>query len=286
MTTGKAIAPIQNGKLKKRILAIHDAYSTDTVLFVRFLDERNRPIDYEGLKAYTQHLEEKGYAASSFNKKTAAAKNRILFLFEHSPDSLDLTKRFRIEQALSEIKPKKINTRAVGKDRVLSKAEIKTMIDRSREEVSEAVSLMIEFLALTGLRISEMLSIRIAWLKRTRGNYHIRILGKGGKERIVMADRDLVQRILDHFAGKVFLFEHRGKTYNRVYVTDRIKLAGRLILGKNISAHTFRHSFATEKLKQTKNLKGVSKYLGHSSVSTTADLYVHDELGWDDVKGL
>ena len=101
-----------------------------------------------------------------------------------------------------------------------------------------------------------------------------------------MADRILVQRILDNFAGCVFLFEHAGKTYNRVYVTDRIKLAGRLILGKNISAHTFRHSFATEKLKQTKNLKGVSKYLGHSSVSTTADLYVHDELGWEDVKGL
>ena len=286
MNPGKAIAPNQNGKLKKRILQINDAYYKDTELFVRFLDEKNLPIDYEGLKLYTQHLEDKGYAAASFNKKIAAAKNRIRFLFEHSPESLDLTKRFRIEQALSEIKPKKINTRAVGKDRVLSKLEIKTMIDRSREEVSEAVSLMIEFLALTALRISEMLSIRIGDLKRTRGNYHIRIRGKGRKERIVMVDRKVVQRVMDHFAGEVFLFEHSGKTYNRVYVTDRIKLAGRLILGKNISAHTFRHSFATEKLKQTKNLKGVSKYLGHSSVSTTADLYVHDELGWEDVKGL
>ena len=114
MTTGKAVAQRQNGKLKKRILAIHDAYSQDTELFVRFLDEKNLPIDYEGLKLYTQHLEDKGYAASSFNKKTAAAKNRIRFLFEHSPDSLDLTKRFRIEQALSEIKPKKINTRVSG----------------------------------------------------------------------------------------------------------------------------------------------------------------------------
>ena len=165
MTPENAVSSHPNGRLKKRILQINDAYSKDTVLFVRFLDERNLPIDYEGLKAYTRHLEDAGYAASSFNKKTAAAKNRILFLFEHSADSLDLTKRFRIEQALSEIKPKKINTRAVGKDRVLSKTEIKVMIERSREEVSEAVSLMIEFLALTGLRISEMLSIRIAWLK-------------------------------------------------------------------------------------------------------------------------
>jgi len=100
---------------------------------------------------------------------------------------------------------------------------------------------MIEFLALTALRISEMLSIRIASLKRTRGNYHIRIRGKGGKERIVMVYRLVVEKIMDHFRGKVFLFEHSDRTYNRVYVTDRIKLAGRLILGKNISAHTFRH---------------------------------------------
>ena len=68
MTPTKAIAQRQNGKLKKRILAIDDAYYKDTELFVRFLDERNLPIDYEGLKAYTRHLEDAGYAASSFNK--------------------------------------------------------------------------------------------------------------------------------------------------------------------------------------------------------------------------
>ena len=60
-------------------------------------------------------------------------------------------------------------------------------------------------------------------------------------------------------------------------------LAGKMILGKEISAHTFRHSWATHTLKRTKNLKGVSKYLGHTSTSTTADLYVHDELTPDDV---
>ena len=87
----------------------------------------------------------------------------------------------------------------------------------------------------------------------------------------------------NYFGGSVFLFEHNGKPYNRISITNRIGIQGKILLGKNISAHTFRHSFATATLEKTKNLKGVSKYLGHSSVSTTANLYIHSELSWEDI---
>ena len=60
-----------------------------------------------------------------------------------------------------------------------------------------------------------------------------------------------------------------------------IKKAGWSILKKDISAHTLRYSFATRMIDEGKSIKGVSKYLGHSNVSTTLDLYVHSELDWE-----
>lgn len=67
-------------------------------------------------------------------------------------------------------------------------------------------------------------------------------------------------------------------------MSDQIAKAGLLILGRHISAHTLRHSWATRKLKEGKSLKAVSRYLGHSSTAITADLYIHDDLTWNDLK--
>ena len=69
-----------------------------------------------------------------------------------------------------------------------------------------------------------------------------------------------------------------GKHYTRQYVTNQIKKIGKAILGKKISAHTLRHSFATHKIAETGKIKGVSRYLGHSTSATTLDMYVHEEL--------
>ena len=62
---------------------------------------------------------------------------------------------------------------------------------------------------------------------------------------------------------------------------ELFKKSGWRILRKDISAHTLRHSFATRMIDEGKSIKGVSKYLGHSNVSTTLDLYVHSELDWE-----
>ena len=63
-----------------------------------------------------------------------------------------------------------------------------------------------------------------------------------------------------------------------------IKKAGWRILKKDISAQTLRHSFATRMIDEGKSIKGVSKYLGHSNISTTLDLYVHSELEWKELE--
>ena len=67
------------------------------------------------------------------------------------------------------------------------------------------------------------------------------------------------------------------------YVSNQIAKLGRHILGRRISAHTFWHSFATRKIKETAKIQAVSEYLGHSSVAITLSLYCHDELSEEDL---
>jgi len=144
---------------------------------------------------------------------------------------------------------------------------------------------MVEFLAQTGCRVSEALAARLDNVKKARGKeYHsVRVLGKRSKERVVMVDSGLIGRIRDYFAGTTYLFEHKGKMYNRNFVSATIREAGRVYLNREISAHTFRHTFATLKLKHH-DAHAVGVYLGHASPATTLAMYSHNVLSWDDIQ--
>jgi len=278
----------ENGALKKAILKINKkAYRQDLKLFIEYLNLNNLGLNFEAVKSYLQYLKEEGYekngkrheyTAGTFNRKVVAIKEGIRFLFKKSPDGIDLYKRYKLEQVLNEIKLKKINSREVNRDLLLSREEVETLI----ENTSEKLGLMVLFLYSTGTRISEMIGIKLSNIAERERYYEIRIVGKGRKERKIKAKKGLVEKIISHFQSKQYLFETvNGNQYNRGYVSMEIKIAGWRILKKDISAHTLRHSFATRMIDEGKSIKGVSKYLGHSNVSTTLDLYVHSELDWE-----
>ena len=282
----------ENGALKRAILKINKkVYRQDLKLFIEYLNKNNLGLTFEAVKKYLQYLEDEGYkkngkrygyAAGTFNRKVIAIKEGIRFLFKKSPDGIDLNKRYKLEQVLNEIKLKKINSKEVNRDLLLSKEEVKTLI----EYTSEKLGLMILFFYSTGTRVSEMTGIKLSNITEREKYYEIRIVGKGNKERKIKAKKGLVEKIRNHFQSKEYLFEtstsHRP--YDRKYVSMEIKKAGWRILKKDISAHTLRHSFATRMIDEGKSIKGVSKYLGHSNVSTTLDLYVHSELDWMDLE--
>ena len=145
--------------------------------------------------------------------------------------------------------------------------------------------MLVSLLSQTGLRISEALNIKLSNIeKETRKNCWIRVLGKGDKERMIIAPSPTIKGIKNHFKRKIYLFEHNGHSYNSRSITQRITIEGYKILGReyHISAHTFRHSFATEKIKQGVSPQKLSLMLGHSKVSTTLDLYVHETPSEDD----
>ena len=185
------------------------------------------------------------------------------------------SQKYQLEIALSGIKNEKINTNAIESDRILSPTEVKHLIVATHDR---RIALIVEFLFATGCRISETLGILLNDCDIGARRTLIRVSGKGAKERWIKIPTELYERIRERFVGRKYLFEHSERQYSRTSVSYRIKVESLKYLHRDISAHTLRHSFATAKIRETGKIKGVSQYLGHSSVSTTLDLYVHEEL--------
>lgn len=138
-----------------------------------------------------------------------------------------------------------------------------------------------------GLRVSELTSLRMSDVFFDEG--FIRIFGKGNKERLVpMAPqtKDLLisyikytrpELVNDNFPTDVLFLNRRGKPLTRAMIFTVVKNASRLTgITKEVSPHTFRHSFATHLLENGANLFAIQSMLGHESVTTT-EIYVHVE---------
>ncbi len=144
---------------------------------------------------------------------------------------------------------------------------------------------MIEVLYGCGLRVSELITLRISNLYLEIE--FIKIVGKGNKDRLVpigsQANKFLkiwLEEVRPHLSiqngeeDMVFL-NRRGKRLSRVYVFMVIKdLAEKIGLKKSISPHTFRHSFATHLIEGGADLRAVQEMLGHESITTT-EIYTH-----------
>lgn len=140
---------------------------------------------------------------------------------------------------------------------------------------------MIEVLYSCGLRVSELINLRLGDL--FFGECYIRITGKGDKQRLVPINstvRTRIQSYMDDVASirgseQTLFLSNRRKALTRVMVFNVIKKAA-LDAGvdKRISPHTFRHSFATHLLEGGASIRHVQELLGHESIITT-EIYTH-----------
>ena len=144
---------------------------------------------------------------------------------------------------------------------------------------------MIEVLYCCGLRVSELCGLRRSWLHFDEG--FIRVVGKGDKERLVPISRsaiDLIGHYLEHErvhlphrprAEDVLFLNARGGALSRMAIFDLVKrTAVAAGIRKNVSPHTFRHSFATHLVEGGADLRAVQEMLGHASITTT-EIYTH-----------
>jgi integrase/recombinase XerD len=170
---------------------------------------------------------------------------------------------------------------------VLSFAEIENIIaqiDLSKPEGGRNKAIL-ETLYGCGLRVSEVVNLRISSLFLDVG--FIKVIGKGDKERLVPIGSDAVKyiniyknNIRVHIPLKpgnedILFLNRRGAKLSRVMIFLIIKqLARQASISKNISPHTFRHSFATHLVEGGADLRAVQEMLGHESITTT-EIYTH-----------
>ena len=169
---------------------------------------------------------------------------------------------------------------------VLSVEEVDRLIDSIDLDKWEGQRnrAIIEVLFSCGLRVSELVTLRISCLYREER--YLRVLGKGGKERLVPISQRAIDEIDSWFVQRdamvvkpgeedfVFL-NRRGSHLTRTMVLIMIKkYAAMAGLKKTISPHTLRHSFATVMLEGGADLRVIQEMLGHEDISTT-EIYTH-----------
>lgn len=169
---------------------------------------------------------------------------------------------------------------------VLSVEEIDEMIRALPEDKPETLRnhAIIETLYGSGLRVSELTDLRISRLSLDEG--YVMVEGKGEKQRLVPLSPVAIELIKEYLEARksgeikkgnedILFLNRRGASLTRVMVfyiiRDAALCAG---IGKKVSPHTLRHSFATHLLEGGANLRAIQEMLGHESIATT-EIYLH-----------
>ena len=155
---------------------------------------------------------------------------------------------------------------------VLSRDEVQRMIELTKNQKHR---LILMFLYYAGMRLSEVRNIRWEDIDFDRDGIHIKV-AKGEKERVVFLHEKLKRALLDIRRSKGFiLISQRGRRYSpktiQIIVSNASKRAG---IGKRVTPHTLRHSFATHLLEAGADIRYIQQLLGHKNLKTT-QIYTH-----------
>ncbi len=170
--------------------------------------------------------------------------------------------------------------------KALSDVEIEKLLGSDTTETPHTLcdQAILELAYASGLRLSELKDLRLEQLHLEAG--FINVIGKGNKERVVPVGAKAVEALNRYLeAGRpklvkprspanVFL-NHHGKPFAAVTLWKRVKnRAQRTGIGRNITPHMLRHSFATHLLEHGADLRVIQELLGHANISTT-EVYTH-----------
>ena len=268
----------QDGLLAE-LAGIRDRYRLDVRQFIQFVTSR-RLFIVDGLEPYARWLDEgdggKKYSPATINRKIAAAKNRIRYAFRHSSYAADLRKRYQLEDILKSVRLKKIDSFAVSPEKLLNVDEARRLVRHTKDDT---IRLMAMFLVGTGVRVSEMLGIRLSDIRSGKGSFvEVKVTGKGSKQRTIHVKKKVLEHIKGHFQGGTWLFEHQGRPFNRISVTNRIKHEALRTIGREVTAQQLRHTWAAIQIQRGKDIQAVAAVLGHSNPGVTSRMYSQARL--------
>jgi len=257
-------------------------YSMDTILnyrsdieeYILYMDGLGKcitSVQYNDIKEYLTYLSNKDNGSATVSRKISALRN----FYKH----LVNCNIMRVNPFLSVKLPKK--DKKLPRFFTYNELEEMFNVPDITTPIGQRDSLILEFLYATGVRVSELVNIKVNDIS----DREIRILGKGNKERIVKFG-DYASLALDKYLHDGYLKLNKKKSEylflnkNYTQLTDRgvrlilDKIIDKTSINKNISPHMIRHSFATHLLNEGCDLLSVQQLLGHESLSATS-IYTH-----------
>ncbi len=269
------------------------AYKKDLNLFTNWcLNNQISLIEAKkkDINLYIHFLKGQNLNSSSINRKLSVIKSFYDYLYQINLINFNELKTI-VTQKLEKNLPK-----------LLSEKEILYLIDKSKEIYVEnptknisylRIQVILEILYSTGLRISELLNIKINQVANIKDKLYIN--GKGNKQRLVIFNKNALDLLKNWISIMIknnknknsYLFEniHNIKVISRQQIYKDLK---KLALKANtdvekISPHSIRHSFASHMLNRGADLRSIQKLLGHSDISTTE---IYTQVRQNRLKGL
>ena len=249
------------------------AYETDISAFINWIKENTKlkliDIKEENINKYISYLFELNLKSSSVNRKISSIKSLYMFLVKKN-----ILKNSPINEVIS---PKQEKYLPFS----MSEDEVDKLLNSPKpsNKIEKRDKAMIEMLYATGMRISELVNLKITDIDLQR--CVVKVLGKGSKERLIPFGEAALESLNAYLSDReestskeIFLSNRRTKI-SRIAFWHRIKLyLSRENLKNSISPHTLRHAFATHLLNRGADLRSVQLLLGHSDLSTT-QIYTH-----------
>lgn len=221
------------------------------------------------LNNYISNLFSIGLKSSSINRKISSIKHFYLFLLKKK-----VIKNSPVDEITTPKQEKYLPTS-------MSEDEVECLLGspKSSIKIERRDKAMIEILYATGMRISELVNLKLTDIDFNRSV--LKVFGKGSKERLVPYGEKAAEALRIYLEDRkkldskdVFL-SNRGTRITRGAFWQRIKIyIKRENLKSSISTHTLRHAFATHLLNRGADLRSVQILLGHSDLSTT-QIYTH-----------
>ena len=256
------------------------AYVNDINKLISFVEEHYPNLTPETVKLaqlrkFVEWMNQRGISPRTQARTISGIKSFYKFLL--------------IEEAVENDPTTLLESPRIGRKlpEILTDDEINKLIDAIDDTKPEGLrnKAILETLYSCGLRVSELVDLRLSNLHFEQE--FLKIGGKGEKERLVPISKRAIDDIKKYlvnsrkklniekgFENIVFL-NRRGKKLSRVMIFTIIKnLADKIKLEKNISPHTFRHSFASALVQGGADLRTVQEMLGHESILTT-EIYTH-----------
>lgn len=257
------------------------AYSRDIGLFQKLLTSKNKGLDSfskADILDFLSEVKDKPYSTPSICRFISSIRGICRYMI--------------IEKIIKEDPSENLQTPKKWErlPKALSLEDVISLLDSRTDNFTFLRdTAMLEILYSSGLRVSELVSLKLSNVNLEAG--FLRIMGKGSKERLVPTNsraldkikkytKELRPTILKKKQSDYLFVTNRGSAMTRQRFWQTIKKYGKQI-GIDLSPHTLRHSFATHLLEGGADLRSVQKMLGHSDISTTQ---IYTKVSTDRIK--